>query len=433
MSAQIQSIRGMRDILPAQTPAWRRVEHVVTSTLIEYGYGEIRLPLLERTELFARSVGEHTDIVEKEMYTFDDRDGEQLSLRPEGTAGCVRAAIQNGLLHNQRHRLWYAGPMFRHERPQRGRYRQFHQIGAETYGFPGPDIDAELLLVTRRIWQRLGLEGLRLQINSLGTPACRAAYRALLVEYLQAHRSQLDEDSTRRLTTNPMRILDSKNPDMRALLDGAPLMTEHLDAESVDHFDALRSRLDSVGIEYEVNPRLVRGLDYYSRTAFEWITDQLGAQSAVCAGGRYDGLVEVIGGRATPAVGWAMGIERVVELLEIAGTAAAPEAPHAYCVAVGEGSGEPMLALAERLRSALPGLRLTVHCGGGGFKAQFKAADRSGAQVALIMGEEELAARRIGVKPLREPGDQELVEWDALAPRLSALITGTATGTQQKQ
>ncbi|MEO0424424.1 MAG: histidine--tRNA ligase [Pseudomonadota bacterium] len=417
----IQSVRGMRDLLPPSTATWRWLEHVVTDTLIAYGYNEIRLPLLERTELFARSVGEHTDIVEKEMYTFADRDGDQLSLRPEGTAGCVRAGIQNGLLHNQRQRLWYHGPMFRHERPQRGRYRQFHQIGAETYGFAGPDIDAELLILTQRIWQRLGLKGLRLEINSLGTVASRAAYRDVLVEYFSAHRERLDEDSQRRLGTNPLRILDSKNPEMADLVAAAPQLTEHLDPESVDHFDELKGLLEQVGLEYAVNPRLVRGLDYYTRTAFEWLTDQLGAQAAVCAGGRYDGLVEVIGGRATPAVGWAMGLERVAELIELGAGEAPSLAPHVYAVAVGEGTAQPMLRLAESLRDQLPALRLVQHCGGGGFKAQLKAADRSGAPFALIMGEQELERGEVALKPLRG-GEQRNVATTALVDALREAI-----------
>lgn len=419
----IQSVRGMRDLLPEVTGTWRWLERTVADTLTEYGYGEIRLPLLERTELFARSVGEHTDIVEKEMYTFADRDGELLSLRPEGTAGCVRAGIENALLYNQRQRLWYAGPMFRHERPQRGRYRQFHQIGAETYGFEGPDIDAELLIVSRRIWQRLGIEGLRLELNSLGTVASRAAYREVLVEYFQGHRASLDEDSLRRLDTNPLRILDSKNPEMSAVVAGAPLLTEHLDAASVEHFEGLKALLDEVGIEYAVNPRLVRGLDYYTRTAFEWVTDRLGAQSAVCAGGRYDGLVEVIGGKATPAVGWAMGLERVAELIAQGEREAPAQAPHVYAVAVGEATQRPMLKLVESLRDGMPGLRLVQHCGGGGFKAQLKAADRSGAAYALIMGEDELSRGEAALKPLRESGaEQETVSLDALAARLALLI-----------
>jgi histidyl-tRNA synthetase len=422
MSTPIQSVRGMRDILPAHTPTWRWLEQVLAQTLQEYGYREIRLPLLERTELFARSVGEHTDIVEKEMYTFNDRDGDLLSLRPEGTASCVRAGVENGLLHNQRQRLWYAGPMFRHERPQRGRYRQFHQVGAEAYGFAGPDIDAELLILTQRIWHRLGLEGLRLEINSLGTPASRANYRKVLVDYFQDHRAALDEDSQRRLGTNPMRILDSKNPAMRLLVEGAPMLGDYLDDESTDHFAGLQTRLQAVGIAFTVNQRLVRGLDYYTRTAFEWVTDKLGAQSAVCAGGRYDGLVEIIGGRATPAVGWAMGLERVVELLELAGRTGTGDDPDVYGIAVGEGTQLPLLELVERLRTDLPGLRLVAHCGGGSFKSQFKAADKSGAAVALVLGDAELEARKIGLKPLREAGEQQLLEWAEVAAALEPLL-----------
>ncbi|MGB5623143.1 MAG: histidine--tRNA ligase, partial [Gammaproteobacteria bacterium] len=315
MTRSIAPIRGINDILPAETRAWQWLEQIVREVLQAQGYGEIRLPLMERTELFARSIGEVTDIVEKEMYTFLDRNGDSLSLRPEATASCVRAGITHGLFHNQQQRLWYSGPMFRYERPQKGRYRQFHQMGAEAFGFAGPDIDAELILACARIWRRLGLDDLRLELNSLGTAESRQAYRGLLVEYFREHEKDLDEDSQRRLNQNPMRILDSKNPDMQALIDAAPSITDHLDDESADHFAQLRETLDAVGVSYLINPRLVRGLDYYSRTVFEWVTDRLGAQGAVCSGGRYDGLVEQLGGRATPAIGWAMGIERLVELL----------------------------------------------------------------------------------------------------------------------
>ena len=329
MSALIRPIRGMNDALPAETPVWQWLEDTVRRVLQAYGYGEIRMPLLEKTELFARSIGEVTDIVEKEMYTFPDRNGESLSLRPEATASCVRAAITHGLLHNQQHRLWYAGPMFRYERPQKGRYRQFHQIGAEAYGFPGPDVDAELICVSARIWQQLGLEGLQLELNSLGTPASRQAYRELLVTYFEDHRAMLDEDSLRRLDKNPLRILDSKNPAMQALIADAPLITDHLDAESAEHFAGLQSMLSEAGVSFVLKPRLVRGLDYYTRTVFEWTTDRLGAQSAVCSGGRYDELVAQLGGPTTPAGGWAQGQARQLEQLPAAPATPPPPTPHA--------------------------------------------------------------------------------------------------------
>ena len=414
MSLRIQAIRGMRDILPDATARWQQLEAVLRDTLTAYGYGEIRLPILERTELFSRSVGEQTDIVEKEMYTFEDRGGESITLRPEGTAGCVRAALENGLLHNQRQRLWYLGPMFRYEKPQAGRYRQFSQVGAEALGFEGPDVDLELLLVCRRLWQALGITNLRLDLNSLGTQAARAVYREKLIAYLSERRDELDEESVRRLEGNPLRILDSKNPAMQALIAGAPAITDFLDDESAAHFASLRAGLDAAGVAYRVNPRLVRGLDYYSRTTFEWITDALGAQGAVCAGGRYDGLVELIGGRPAPAVGWAMGLDRAVALMEQGAVRAPSTTPQVYLVMVGEAAERAGPILAEQLRDALPGLRLTVHCGGGGFKAQFKAADRSGAALALILGDQEVAAQRAGVKALRDESAQRDVPWDEL-------------------
>ena len=414
MSLRIQAIRGMRDILPDATARWQQLEAVLRDTLTAYGYGEIRLPILERTELFSRSVGEQTDIVEKEMYTFEDRGGESITLRPEGTAGCVRAALENGLLHNQRQRLWYLGPMFRYEKPQAGRYRQFSQVGAEALGFEGPDVDLELLLVCRRLWQVLGITNLRLDLNSLGTQAARAVYREKLIAYFSERRDELDEESVRRLEGNPLRILDSKNPAMQALIAGAPAITDFLDDESAAHFAALRAGLDAAGVVYRVNPRLVRGLDYYSRTTFEWITDALGAQGAVCAGGRYDGLIELIGGRPAPAVGWAMGLDRAVALMEQGAVRAPSTTPQVYLVMVGEAAERAGPILAEQLRDALPGLRLTVHCGGGGFKAQFKAADRSGAALALILGDQEVAAQRAGVKALRDESAQRDVPWDEL-------------------
>lgn len=415
MAKNIQAIRGMRDILPDQTPLWQLLEARVRGVLAGYGYSEIRMPVLEMTELFKRSIGEVTDIVEKEMYTFDDRNGDSLTLRPEGTAGCVRAGIENGLFYNQVQRLWYQGPMFRHERPQKGRFRQFHQIGVETYGMAGPDIDLEVVLISNRIWKALGLDGLELQINTLGTSEERAAYRDKLVTYLSANRERLDEEALRRLGTNPLRILDSKNEDMQGLIAGAPALLEHLGEESKAHFDALCSGLDAAGVAYVINPRLVRGLDYYSRTVFEWVTNRLGAQGTVCAGGRYDGLVEQLGGQGTPAIGFAMGVERLISLLEETETAAQTDGLHAYMVLVGEGPQRHGLTLAERLRDQIPGLRLLTNCGGGSFKSQFKKADRSGARYALVIGEDELQRGVAGVKPLRDDGEQREIALDALA------------------
>ncbi len=420
---QIQAIRGMHDVLPEQTPLWQFLEQRVRDTLARYAYREIRTPIVELTELFKRSIGEVTDIVEKEMYTFEDRNGDSLTLRPEGTASCVRAGIQHGLLVNQAQRLWYQGPMFRHERPQKGRYRQFHQIGVETYGMAGPDIDIEVILISARIWRELGLDGLELQINTLGTADERRVYRERLVEYLRGHESELDEDSRRRLESNPLRILDSKNPAMAGLIAGAPTLLDHLGSESREHFERLRAGLDAAGIAHVVNPRLVRGLDYYARTVFEWVTTELGAQGTVCAGGRYDGLVEQLGGRATPAVGFAMGVERLIALLETR----APTlrgAVDVYLVAMGEAAAGRGVSLAEGLRDRVPGLRLLMHCGGGGFKSQFKKADKSGAEYALILGDEELASGRAGVKALRL-GEQDEVEFSALADYFAARLNYT--------
>jgi histidyl-tRNA synthetase len=410
----------MNDILPELTPAWQWIEALAREVFTSYGYGELRVPVVERTELFSRSIGEVTDIVEKEMYSFQDRNGDQLSLRPEATASCVRAAISNGLIHNQQQRIWYAGPMFRYERPQKGRYRQFHQIGAEALGFAGPDIDAELILMSARLWRVLGLAGLRLEINSLGTADSRAAYRDLLVEYFGDHRDALDEDSRRRLGQNPLRILDSKNPLLQPLISAAPSITDHLDPESAEHFEQLKASLQAAGVPYEVNPRLVRGLDYYSRTVFEWLTDRLGAQAAVCSGGRYDGLVEQLGGRPTPAIGWALGMERLVELVQE--NAPAAPAPHAFIVPVGDAARPAALALAEALRDADAGIRVTTHCGAGSLKAAMKKADRSGAALAVILGEDELASGRVLVKPLRSDDGQVAMERDALATRLRECV-----------
>jgi histidyl-tRNA synthetase len=402
----------MNDILPAVSATWQYLEATVRRIAESYGYAEIRLPLLEQTELFRRSIGEVTDIVEKEMYTFDDRGGESLTLRPEATAGVVRAGISNGLLHNQRQKLWTAGPMFRRERPQRGRYRQFHQFDVEALGYEGPDVDAELIIMSARIWRALGIGRLTLEINSLGTPEARARYRDILVEYFDGVKSALDQDSMRRLEHNPLRILDSKNPDMRAVIEDAPVMLDYLDAGSVEHFAELRHLLEAAGVAYSINPRLVRGLDYYSRTVFEWTTDALGSQGAVCSGGRYDGLVEKLGGRPTPAVGWAMGIERLVDLFAACGGEAPPRAADVYVVAVGEGALAEAFRLAETLREAFPGRCFEVNLGGGSFKSQLKRADKSGARVALVLGEDELAGGTVGVKPLRSTAGQSSAKRD---------------------
>ncbi len=389
-------------MLPEQTPLWQYAEKHIRDVLASYGYSEIRLPIVEKTELFKRSIGEVTDIVEKEMYTFDDRNGDSLTLRPEGTAGCLRACLEHGLLHNQVHRLWYYGPMYRHERPQKGRYRQFFQFGVETYGMASADIDAEMLLLTDRLWTRLGIRRkVRLQLNSLGTIAERLVYREALVAYFNAHITHLDEDSLRRLQTNPLRILDTKNPDMKDLVTNAPELMEYLGEESRGHFQAILDTLDSVGIEYDINTRLVRGLDYYSKTVFEWVTEELGSQGTVCAGGRYDGLIEQLGGRANHAVGFAMGMERLLLLLE---TLHLPlDGPvQVYVIRAGAAAQTIGLHLAEQLRSAMPSLKLQLDCAGGSVKSQFKKADKSGAQYALILGEDEVLRGEVGVKSLRD-------------------------------
>ena len=419
---KIQSIRGMNDLLPEQSPTWRYVETAVSGLLGRYGYREIRFPILEQTELFARAVGEVTDIVEKEMYSFEDRNGDHLSLRPEGTAGCVRACNQNGLLHNQTQRLWYAGPMFRHERPQKGRLRQFHQIGVEAFGLEGPDIDAELLLMTARLWQELKIDrALTLQINSLGTTESRSAYRQALVDFLTQRQDDLDEDSQRRLKSNPLRILDSKNPQTQSVLGQAPVLADFLDSESTQHFQQLCDVLDSAGICYKINPRLVRGLDYYSKTVFEWVTDNLGAQGTVCAGGRYDGLVELLGGKPCAGVGFAIGIERLIMLLDELGTVPDSVAKQVdvYLVAVGNVASSA-LQLAENLRSSFKQLRVESHCGGGSFKSQMKKADKSGAAVAVIVGEDEVLSATVGVKFLREERPQQSVKQQDLTEFLTA-------------
>ena len=426
MSKNIQAIRGMNDILPEQTPLWRYLENSVAGLLDGYGYRQIRMPIVEFTDLFKRSIGEVTDIVEKEMYTFDDRNGDSLTLRPEGTASCVRAVQEHGLIGGgQPQKLWYIGPMFRHERPQKGRYRQFHQIGVELFNFDGPDVDAELIVLTWRLWGVLGIrDAVQLELNSLGSSADRARYREALVEYLSARFEQLDEDSQRRLGSNPLRILDSKSPDTQALLVDAPKLADYLDDDSRAHFAGLKARLDAAGIPYVLNPKLVRGLDYYGKTVFEWTTDQLGSQGTVCAGGRYDGLVEQLGGKPTPAVGFAMGIERLGLLIEPLGQGPAELARQVdvYVAAFGEAAELAALTLSEQLRDAVPGLRLAVNAGAGSFKSQLKKADKSGALFALILGEDELAQQVVALKPLRGEGQQQTIAWDALAAHLAACL-----------
>jgi histidyl-tRNA synthetase len=406
LSKAIQPIRGMNDVLPAEIGTWQHLERVLHTLLLAYGYEEVRVPLVEHTELFRRSIGEHTDIVEKEMYTFTDTGGDSLTLRPEATAGIVRAVISNGLLRGARLKLWTQGAMFRHERPQKGRYRQFHQFSFEAIGFAGPDVDAELIALTARLWRELGIANVRLVINSLGTIEARARYREQLIAYFSAHQSALDEDSRRRLHGNPLRILDSKNPAMQALVAGAPLLTESLDAESGAHFAALCATLDELGIAYAVNPRLVRGLDYYSRTVFEWVTDALGSQDAVCSGGRYDGLVPQLGGEPTPAIGCALGVERVVALLAQAGALPPVAPPAVYLIAAGERAQRAAARIAEALRDALPGRGVLQNLGGGNFAAQFRRADRSGAQFAVVLGDAEIERGVAAVKPLRREGGQ---------------------------
>jgi histidyl-tRNA synthetase len=425
MSANLQAVRGMKDVLPDEVGYWQRLESVARELLAAYGYQEFRVPILEHTELFKRAIGEYTDVVEKEMYTFLDQgresDGVSLTLRPEATAGMVRAVISNGLLRGARHKLWCLGPMFRHERPQAGRFRQFHQIDVEAIGFTGPDIDIELLALTARLWKRLGIENTTLQINSLGTPASRTAYREQLTRYFGAQESALDTDSRRRLSGNPLRILDSKNPQMQALIAAAPTLTDSLDAESRAHFAELCAALDDLGIPYRVNPRLVRGLDYYSRTVFEWTTTALGSQDAICSGGRYDGLIAQLGGEATPAIGFALGMERVITLMQQVAPQAALATADVYVVAQGTTAGRASLKLAEQLRDALPQLRVETNLAGGNFKAQFRRADRSGARLALILGDDELQRGIVSLKSLRNdsassaPAEQREVPLAAVA------------------
>ncbi|MFB2761153.1 histidine--tRNA ligase [Shewanella xiamenensis] len=423
MAKQIQAIRGMNDILPTQSPLWQKVEAVLRSSVAAYGYSEIRTPIVENTDLFKRSIGEVTDIVEKEMYTFEDRNGDSLTLRPEGTASTVRAGNEHGLLYNQEQRLWYMGPMFRHERPQKGRYRQFHQFGVEVYGIGSADIDAEVLMLSARLWEKLGIsEHVTLELNTLGDPAERAAYREALIAFLEQHKDKLDEDSQRRMYSNPLRVLDSKHPQVQSILGDAPALMDYLGEESSQHFAQLRELLDAVGIQYRVNPRLVRGLDYYNRTVFEWVTNSLGSQGTVLAGGRYDGLVAQLGGKETPAVGFAMGLERIVLLLEtLALTQDIPAEVDVYVAAMGDNCLVEAIKVAQELRSALPTLRVMSHCGGGNLKKQMKRADKSGAQVALLIGEEELAEGVVTVKYLRNDNEQQRVARNALSAFLAEL------------
>ncbi len=427
LTQPIQAIRGMNDVLPSQVWYWQYLERQLRHLANSYGYSEIRFPIVEQTSLFKRSIGEATDIVEKEMYTFEDRNGDSLTLRPEGTAGCVRASIQNGLLYNQMQRFWYMGPMFRHERPQKGRYRQFHQFGVEAFGIPGPDIDVEMILMSARLWRSLGIDDyVSLQINSLGSISAREQYRKELVAYFSRQVAELDEDSQRRLITNPLRILDSKNPEMQEIIAKAPVLTDFLDEKSLQYFKRICHLLDGAGVKYQINPRLVRGLDYYSDLVFEWVTDRLGAQGAVCAGGRFDLLVEWLGGKPTPAIGFAMGLERLVVLLESVITP--PEMIDAYFIMVGELAEEKGLIIAEKLRNMLPSLRLLMNCNDGNFKAQFKRADKSGARIAFILGPDELAAKVIAIKFLREDRPQVTLPlekikdfWETLGERNASL------------
>ncbi|EGQ8294675.1 histidine--tRNA ligase [Vibrio parahaemolyticus] len=422
MAKTIQAIRGMNDCLPTQSPLWQKLENTVKNVISAYGYNEVRMPIVEETNLFSRAVGEETDVVSKEMYTFDDRNGDSLTLRPEGTAGCVRSCIQNSLINRDEQRLWYMGPMFRHERPQKGRYRQFHQCGVEVFGLNGPDVDAELIMMTARLWRELGIDKhVRLELNSIGSQEDRADYRTALVAFLEQHIDVLDEDCKRRMHTNPLRVLDTKNPDIQAILGDAPRLSEYLGEESKAHFAGLCELLDAAGIEYTVNECLVRGLDYYNRTVFEWITESLGAQGTVCGGGRYDGLVEQLGGKPTPAVGFAMGLERLVLMLETLELTDVRRSVDVYVVTAGEGTMMAGMKLAEQLREAISGVRVMNHFGGGNFKKQFKRADKVGAVVALVLGENEVADNTVVLKDL-VGGEQETYSQAEVAEKIAALI-----------
>ncbi|MDP0563471.1 MAG: histidine--tRNA ligase [Candidatus Endonucleobacter sp. (ex Gigantidas childressi)] len=423
MVKQLQAIRGMNDILPEQTPVWRYLEETVRNILASYCYSEIRTPVMESSSVFSRGIGAGTDIIDKEMYTFADRNGESLSLRPEGTAGCVRAGVEKGLLYNQVRRLWLMGPMFRYERPQKGRYRQFHQVSVEAFGMTGPDIDVELILITARLWRHLGLDKyVRLELNTLGTKEARAKYREALVLYLSRFEKDLDEDSRRRLALNPLRILDSKNRETQKIINDAPVLQDYLDDGSKSHFEGLCQKLTDLGVSYTVNPKLVRGLDYYSRTVFEWVTDSLGAQGTVCAGGRYDALVELLGGKSTPAVGFAMGLERLVLLLETLGLVPDSASNTVDVALVLAGAGSKLMPMMERMRDSWPSLKMLVDCSGGSFAAQMKRADRSGARYALIVGDNEVNAGVITIKSLRDDEDQIQVAESELVSYLKKCI-----------
>lgn len=424
MSKAIQAVRGMNDCLPTETNVWQMVETVLRRVASNYGFAEIRMPIVESTALFKRSIGEVTDIVEKEMYTFEDRNGDSLTLRPEGTASCVRAGNQHGLLYNQEQRLWYMGPMFRHERPQKGRYRQFHQFGIEAFGIATADIDAEIIMLSARIWKELAInDAVTLELNTLGSNEERASYRDALVVYLTQHEDKLDEDSKRRMHTNPLRVLDSKNPDVQAALIDAPKLSEYLGDESTAHFESLKARLTAAGIEFVVNEKLVRGLDYYNRTVFEWVTTSLGAQGTVCAGGRYDGLVEQLGGKGTPAFGFALGIERLVLLItSLEKVKNVRPQVDVYVAMLGNGVDIQGNLLAEQWRDQVPEIRIQCHCGGGDFKKQIKRADKSGASVAIILGEDEIKTNTVTVKYLRAQKEQESIAFEQVAGLLAKLI-----------
>ena len=422
MSDQIKSVRGMPVILPKDIKKWQFVEETARSLLQLYSYSEIRTPVVERSELFQRTIGKETDIVAKEMYTFQDRKEQSLSLRPEATAGIVRAGIEEGLFYNQSQKFWSIGPMYRYERPQKGRYRQFHQINIEAFGFPGPDIDAEIILLTTRIWKALNLNSLKLEINSLGTPQSRHIHRKELQDYFNSHKGDLDEDSLRRLDRNPMRILDSKNPDLQDIIESAPKTIDFLDQESSEHFQALEATLQEHAIEYTLNARLVRGLDYYTRTVFEWTTDQLGAQATVCGGGRYDELISELGGQATPAIGCAIGLERLIELVDLLDQNQQNDPPKIYIVAVSAQAEGQGLILAEELRDTYPNFSIEMNLGGGSFKQQFKRADKAGADIALIIGEDEIANNTVGIKSMQSGDQQKLVKRKDLLDRINQLL-----------
>ena len=420
---KIQAITGMKDLLPEETPLWEKVEGILRETVESYGYSEIRMPILEKTDLFVRSIGEVTDVVEKEMYSFEDVGGDKLSLRPEGTAGCVRACNEHGIIHNQERRLWYMGPMFRHEKPQKGRYREFHQFGIEVFGLTGPDIDAEILMLTNRIWQKFGIsDHVKLELNSLGSAEERKQYRSRLVSFLEEHKDVLDEDSKRRMYTNPLRVLDSKNEAVQELLKDAPKLSDFFGEETKAHFSGLRQLLDEAGIRYEINDRLVRGLDYYNYTVFEWVTDLLGAQSTICGGGRYDGLVEQLGGQPSPAVGCAIGLERFMLVAEAVGQQQSRGPVDVYFCSMGENARRRSFQIAEKLRTDIRGLRLMMNCDDGAFKKQFKKADKSGAKYALVLGDDELSKGIVAVKDLRNDGNQQEIALDDLAGFLKGAL-----------